>query len=152
MNPFMKSGCMFRIIRCELASLNAGRLAVSNWPRRCSRTTTSYRRRNWQAGALALQPPLIRLSAYRAAISGRRLRQSQTAATDEHRNAKTFFITTAIYYTNSSPHVGHAYEMVLADVIARYHRLKGEKSFFLPASTTRTESPTVRGESRCSSR
>jgi methionyl-tRNA synthetase len=44
---------------------------------------------------------------------------------------KTFFITTAIYYTNSSPHVGHAYGMVLADVIARYHRLKGEKVFFL---------------------
>ncbi|HEY5767029.1 MAG TPA: class I tRNA ligase family protein, partial [Candidatus Udaeobacter sp.] len=44
---------------------------------------------------------------------------------------KTFFITTAIYYTNSSPHVGHAYEMVLADVIARYHRLKGEEVFFL---------------------
>src|SRR5438093_10423480 len=44
---------------------------------------------------------------------------------------KTFFITTAIYYTNSSPHVGHAYGMVLADVIARYHRLRGEKVFFL---------------------
>src|SRR5213595_1684998 len=44
---------------------------------------------------------------------------------------KTFFITTAIYYTNSSPHVGHAYEMVLADVIARYYRLKGENVFFL---------------------
>ncbi|PYL10787.1 MAG: hypothetical protein DMF43_09395, partial [Verrucomicrobia bacterium] len=28
---------------------------------------------------------------------------------------KTFFITTAIYYTNSPPHVGHAYEKVLAD-------------------------------------
>ena len=48
-----------------------------------------------------------------------------------HAMPKTFFITTAIYYTNSSPHVGHAYEMVLADVIARYHRLKGEKIFFL---------------------
>lgn len=44
---------------------------------------------------------------------------------------KTFFITTAIYYTNSSPHVGHAYGMVLADMIARYHRLKGENVFFL---------------------
>src|SRR5262245_35851896 len=48
-----------------------------------------------------------------------------------HEMPKTFFITTAIYYTNSSPHVGHAYEMVLADVIARYHRLKGENVFFL---------------------
>lgn len=45
--------------------------------------------------------------------------------------AKTFFITTAIYYTNSSPHVGHAYEMVLADVIARYHRLIRKDVFFL---------------------
>ena len=44
---------------------------------------------------------------------------------------KTFFITTAIDYTNSPPHVGHGYEKVLADVIARYHRLKGEKAFFL---------------------
>jgi methionyl-tRNA synthetase len=45
--------------------------------------------------------------------------------------AKTFYITTAIDYTNSPPHIGHAYEKVLADVIARYHRLKGEKVFFL---------------------
>ena len=42
-----------------------------------------------------------------------------------------FFITTAIDYTNSAPHIGHAYEKVLADVIARYQRLKGEKVFFL---------------------
>jgi methionyl-tRNA synthetase len=61
----------------------------------------------------------------------RRLRQSETAATDEAEMPKTFFITTAIDYTNSPPHVGHAYEKVLADVIARYHRLKGEKVFFL---------------------
>src|SRR5947207_1437839 len=45
--------------------------------------------------------------------------------------SKSFYITTAIDYTNSPPHIGHAYEKVLADVIARYHRLKGEKVFFL---------------------
>jgi len=50
---------------------------------------------------------------------------------------KTFFITTAIDYTNSPPHIGHAYEKVLADVIARYHRMKTgadgkpQKVFFL---------------------
>src|SRR5437867_8417886 len=44
---------------------------------------------------------------------------------------KTLFITSTIDYTNSAPHIGHAYEKVLADVIARYHRLKGEKVFFL---------------------
>ena len=45
--------------------------------------------------------------------------------------AKTFFITTAIDYTNAAPHIGHAYEKILADVLARYHRLKGEQVFFL---------------------
>lgn len=43
----------------------------------------------------------------------------------------TFFITTAIDYTNGAPHIGHAYEKVLADVLARYHRLKGDDVFFL---------------------
>jgi methionyl-tRNA synthetase len=61
----------------------------------------------------------------------RRLLYSGSSASLSAQMPKTFFITTAIYYTNSSPHVGHAYEMVLADVIARYHRLKGEKVFFL---------------------
>ena len=42
-----------------------------------------------------------------------------------------FFITTAIDYTNGAPHIGHAYEKVLADVLARYHRLKGDDVFFL---------------------
>jgi methionyl-tRNA synthetase len=44
---------------------------------------------------------------------------------------KTFYITTAIDYTNSAPHIGHAYDKILADVIARYHRLKGDEVFFL---------------------
>src|SRR5579871_2373551 len=44
---------------------------------------------------------------------------------------ETFFITTAIDYTNGAPHIGHAYEKVLADVLARYHRLKGDEVFFL---------------------
>jgi methionyl-tRNA synthetase len=44
---------------------------------------------------------------------------------------KKFYLTTAIDYTNAAPHIGHAYEKVLADVIARYHRLKGDDVFFL---------------------
>jgi methionyl-tRNA synthetase len=42
-----------------------------------------------------------------------------------------FFLTTAIDYTNGSPHIGHAYEKVLADVITRYRRLTGEETYFL---------------------
>ncbi len=43
----------------------------------------------------------------------------------------TFFITTAIDYANGAPHIGHAYEKVLADVIARYKRFSGKGVYFL---------------------
>lgn len=42
-----------------------------------------------------------------------------------------FYITTPIYYVNDRPHIGHVYTTTLADVIARYHRLKGDDVFFL---------------------
>lgn len=44
---------------------------------------------------------------------------------------KQYYITTAIDYANGPPHLGHAYEKVLADVIARYQRLRGKTVFFL---------------------
>ncbi len=44
---------------------------------------------------------------------------------------KRFYITTAIDYTNGAPHLGHAYEKVLTDTIARMMRLKGREVFFL---------------------
>ena len=42
-----------------------------------------------------------------------------------------FYITTAIAYTSQKPHVGNTYEAVLTDAIARYHRLKGDDTYFL---------------------
>lgn len=44
---------------------------------------------------------------------------------------KKFYVTTAIDYVNAAPHVGHAYEKIAADVVARYYRLKGHEVFFL---------------------
>lgn len=44
---------------------------------------------------------------------------------------KNFYITTAIDYANGSPHLGHAYEKVLADVVARSRRLGGTRVHFL---------------------
>ncbi len=41
-----------------------------------------------------------------------------------------FYITTPIYYVNDKPHVGHAYTTVAADVLARWHKKKGEEVFF----------------------
>ena len=45
--------------------------------------------------------------------------------------SKPFYITTAIDYTNGAPHIGHAYEKVLADTLARYHRFAGRDVYFL---------------------
>ncbi len=42
-----------------------------------------------------------------------------------------FYITTPIYYVNDEPHLGHAYTTILADVLARYARLRGQETFFL---------------------
>ncbi len=46
-------------------------------------------------------------------------------------DAKRLFITTAIDYVNASPHIGHAYEKIIADVLARFHRLRGDRVYFL---------------------
>ena len=43
----------------------------------------------------------------------------------------TFYITTAIAYPNGTPHIGHAYEYIAADVLARFHRLDGEDVFYM---------------------
>ncbi|MDD5712478.1 MAG: methionine--tRNA ligase [Smithellaceae bacterium] len=43
---------------------------------------------------------------------------------------KAFYITTPIYYVNASPHIGHAYTTIVADVLARYHRMCGYQTFF----------------------
>jgi methionyl-tRNA synthetase len=42
-----------------------------------------------------------------------------------------FYITTAISYPNGNPHIGHAYELIATDAIARFHRLDGRDVFFL---------------------
>jgi len=42
-----------------------------------------------------------------------------------------FYITTAISYPNGVPHIGHAYEAIATDAIARFERLDGKDVFFL---------------------
>ncbi|NPV23112.1 methionine--tRNA ligase [Bradyrhizobium aeschynomenes] len=46
-------------------------------------------------------------------------------------DANTFYVTTAIAYPNGSPHIGHAYEAIATDAIARFARLDGKDVFFL---------------------
>jgi len=52
-------------------------------------------------------------------------------STNNSRMSETFYVTTPIYYVNDIPHIGHAYTTLLADVLARYHRLLGHDTWFL---------------------
>lgn len=47
------------------------------------------------------------------------------------RDTSPFYITTAISYPNGKPHIGHAYELIATDAMARYQRLDGREVFFL---------------------
>jgi len=42
-----------------------------------------------------------------------------------------FYLTTPIYYVNSTPHIGHAYTTIAADIIVRHHRQRGDDTWFL---------------------
>ncbi len=43
----------------------------------------------------------------------------------------TYYGTTPIFYVNAAPHIGHAYTTILVDVVTRFHRLRGDDTFFL---------------------
>ena len=46
-------------------------------------------------------------------------------------DTNNFYITTAISYPNGVPHIGHAYEAIATDAIARFHRMDGRDVYFL---------------------
>ncbi len=50
-----------------------------------------------------------------------------------------FYVTTPIFYPNARPHLGNVYPTVLCDVIARYHRLKGDETYFLTGTDENTQ-------------
>jgi methionyl-tRNA synthetase len=54
----------------------------------------------------------------------------QPVATDSE-GKPTFYATTPIFYVNAEPHIGHAYTTILVDVVTRFHRLRGDDTFFL---------------------
>src|SRR5579863_1622329 len=101
-----------------------------NRPHRCARPRPQslFRPRLWASSS----KPLFRIfrgsicSPSISTIANRRpLRQSMLVM------SKRFYLTTAIDYVNGEPHLGHAYEKVITDVIARARRSLGQEAFFL---------------------
>lgn len=52
---------------------------------------------------------------------------------------KTFYVTTPIFYPNAKLHLGHAYTTTVTDILARYHRLIGDSTYFLTGSDENTQ-------------
>jgi methionyl-tRNA synthetase len=52
---------------------------------------------------------------------------------------RVFYLTTPIYYVNSTPHLGHAYTTIVADAMCRYRRLAGDEVFFLTGTDEHAE-------------
>ncbi len=52
-------------------------------------------------------------------------------ASVESTGMPAYYLTTPIYYVNSTPHIGHAYTTIAADVLIRHHRQRGFDTFFL---------------------
>ncbi len=50
-----------------------------------------------------------------------------------------FYLTTPIFYPNARPHLGNVYPTVIADALARYHRLMGESTYFLTGTDENTQ-------------
>ena len=73
---------------------------------------------NASAGKSA-KPPIAKNKASRGAKSG------------SPAGRKSYYITTAIAYPNGLPHIGHAYEAIATDALARFQRLDGKEVFFL---------------------
>ena len=42
-----------------------------------------------------------------------------------------YYVTTPIYYVNSTPHIGHAYTTIAADIVARHQQQRGRETFLL---------------------
>src|SRR4030065_1400449 len=57
--------------------------------------------------------------------------------------AKKFFVTTPIYYINDVPHIGHVYATFAADILARYHRQKGDETFFLTGTDENSQKTVI---------
>src|SRR4249920_2036753 len=95
------------------------------WWRRCwtrAGASRSRPRPSWIDEGSRLCPP---------PAGGRQARYTVFPRNQTRPSLPRFYITTAIDYVNGRPHLGHAYEKVLGDAIARFHRQRGDQTFYL---------------------
>src|SRR5215212_11995517 len=123
-----RSCCLSSRTGCTIASSQNGmlpRLALRA-ERRCGRKLP-VRRAMWRSST-SIEGRLF--SRHSPCSPGRR-RADAGGTVFRMVDENSFYITTAISYPNGRPHIGHAYELIATDAIARFKRLDGHDVFFL---------------------
>ena len=77
--------------------------------------------------AIAEQDVVLKRHAIEQRGDGRAIRNFTVESIEMER----YYVTTPIYYVNSTPHIGHAYTTIAADILARNRRQRGTETFFL---------------------
>ncbi|KAI0977499.1 tRNA synthetases class I (M)-domain-containing protein [Xylaria arbuscula] len=99
------------------------RLVIASSRRLSALRTVSVRRNGWVCGSCrAHRVARMRFSSG----SSKKLSQQHQ---QQHQNSKPYYVTTPIFYVNASPHVGHLYSMLIADVLKRWEALKGREAY-----------------------
>src|SRR5207253_6189491 len=108
------------------AKTSSPKRAVRKASKKSSKQTRSIARAPRKSRAAA------KSSGTRKRASGAKPPKTSGAPTSQTPSqSNTFYITTAIAYLNGVPHIGHAYEAIATDALARFQRLDGKDVFFL---------------------
>src|SRR6202043_560314 len=120
-------------------SKKAATKATQQAPRKAPKKTLEKTLKKTQKPAKTAKPPSAPKEPSVVAKTPRAPKPARTGAAAEAPRAvapvvtakNSFYITTAIAYPNGNPHIGHAYEAIATDALARFQRLDGKDVFFL---------------------
>ena len=111
------------------ASKAKAKKTVAKSSRKSAKTTKAKAGSKAKTTKRDASPTSSPTTAKKAKTDAARARQSAEPSSTPARNS--FYITTAIAYPNGAPHIGHAYEAIATDALARFQRLDDKDVFFL---------------------
>jgi methionyl-tRNA synthetase len=119
--------------RAKKSVKKAARKAAKKTPKKSAKTSakkTSAKKTEVQKANAAPKKPKA-AAAKPVTPKARKASAAPTAKATTAPAKNSFYITTAIAYPNGAPHIGHAYEAIATDALARFQRLDGRDVFFL---------------------
>ncbi|MBZ0141635.1 MAG: methionine--tRNA ligase, partial [Pseudorhodoplanes sp.] len=119
--------------KARAAGASVGKRGVAKTGRNTGRKTAGKKAARRKARAKTKEAPTAAKAKRAAKATARGSKQAAAHGSAAKRPVPRtpYFITTAISYPNGAPHIGHAYEAIATDAIARFQRLDGYDVFFL---------------------